>query len=242
MDLAEKEEQEIEVWKCHQGELNLPTMLHKMTEAQRFMREVERFAGVFQGASKVLELGAGQAWGACIIKQRFPHLRVLASDISEHAVACCPSWERVFQVKLDGVFACRSYDIPLAAAAVDLVFCYASAHHFVAHRRTLNEIHRVLTPGGRCLYLFEPACTRLLYPLARWRVTRKRTEVREDVLIYPKLCRIAGDSGFTAQVDFRPVSEGRSLLEANYYFLLSKLPFLQRVLPTCANLVFTKAA
>ena len=242
MDLAQKEQQEIEVWKAHQGRVGLHTLLEKMREAHSFSIELDRFAGVFQGAGRVLELGAGQAWAACIVKQRFPHLQVFASDISEHAVACARSWERIFEVQLDGTFACRSYDIPMETGSLDLVYCYAAAHHFVAHRRTLREIHRVLAPRGRCLYLYEPTCTRLLYRLARWRVTRKRTEVQEDVLIYPKLCGIARELGFAAQVDFRPVYQNRGFLEANYYFLLSKLPFLQRILPACADLVFTKAA
>lgn len=242
MDLAEKEQQEIDVWKAHRGSLNVDTLIQKMKEAESFARELGRYESTFQQATSVLELGAGQAWGACIVKQRFPHLHVFASDISEHAIACAPAWERIFDVKLDRVLPCRSYDIPLDARCLDLVYCYSAAHHFMAHRRTLREIHRVLRPGGQCLYLYEPACTKFFYRLARWRVTRKRTEVQEDVLIYPKLCRIAREFGFETRVDFRPVYQNRGLLETNYYFLLSNLPALQAVLPACANFVFAKAA
>jgi methylase of polypeptide subunit release factors len=61
-----------------------------------FVRTI--WSSAFQQATRVLELGAGQAWAACIVKQRFPHLHVFASDICLYgghvnaAAAACQEW------------------------------------------------------------------------------------------------------------------------------------------------------
>jgi SAM-dependent methyltransferase len=146
----------------------------------------------------------------------------------------------VFDVRLDAAYACTSYETREAPDSVDVVFCFAAAHHFRAHRRTLKEIHRILRPGGVALYLFEPVCPRLLYPLAYRRINRGRPEIEEDVLVWRKLLAIAGECGLQGRVDFFPSTARRRPLAGIYYSVLSRLRFLCQVLPCSANLVFTK--
>ena len=68
-----------------------------------------------------------------MIKERFGQNHVVfGSDISPAAVAESVEWQRVLRQTLDGVFACRSYEIPLTDEAVDLVIVFAAAHHFGA--------------------------------------------------------------------------------------------------------------
>jgi hypothetical protein len=45
-----------------------------------------------------------------------------------------------------------------------LVFAFASAHHFAAHRKTFQELHRVLGPAGQALYFYEPSCHPMFLP------------------------------------------------------------------------------
>jgi SAM-dependent methyltransferase len=146
----------------------------------------------------------------------------------------------VFKVQIDQHYACKSYNIPEEDASLDCVFCFAAAHHFVAHRRTLQEIARVLSPGGNCLYFYEPSCPSFWHPLAYRRVNRKRPEVPEDVLIYSKIRDLASDAGLNYDLQFYPSTLKRGAVETVYYTLLGEIHPLQRLLPCTVNYHFSK--
>ncbi|HEV7703729.1 MAG TPA: methyltransferase domain-containing protein, partial [Gemmatimonadaceae bacterium] len=137
-------------------------------------------------------------------------------------------------------YACRSYDIPEADASLDQIFCFAAAHHFVAHRRTLAEFKRVLKPGGKAFYFYEPATPRYLHAAAKKRVNLKRPHVPEDVLIPSKIRQIAEETGLDCRIDYFPTYKGRGATATAYYLVLGRLRFLQPMLPCTANFTFTK--
>lgn len=244
--LRQRQQIEIDFWRTsptERPEANaIEILIGKMGDAEILLDLVQRYHPLLAGARTIVEFGAGQGWGSCLVKRLFPHAHVTATDISEHAIASVHKWERVFDVRLDRSLACVSYAVPLPDASVDLVFCFAAAHHFVAHRRTLREIHRLLVPGGQCLYLYEPSCRRFLHAAAVRRVNRKRPEVPEDVLVFPTLQAIARNVGLIAEVDFYPSVRRRGPKELLYYSLLRHSPVLQRMLPCTANFHFTRPA
>ena len=244
LDLERRQKLEIEFWRDAPGESpqadSLSNLNNKIGDADVLLACLARHRDRVAARGRVLELGAGQGWAACFYKRLFPDAHVTATDISEFAVQSLPKWERLLQVKIDAAYACRSYETREADASLDQVFCFASAHHFVAHRRTLREIARVLKPGATAFYFYEPATPRWLYPAARWRVNRKRPQVPEDVLITAELRRLAVESGLALEVDYFPSLHKRARLERTYYLLLGRLPFLQRMVPATANFVFTK--
>jgi len=43
---------------------------------------------------------------------------------------------------------CTAHEIPLASNSIDAVICHHSMEHFSSYKRTLDEINRVLKPGG----------------------------------------------------------------------------------------------
>jgi SAM-dependent methyltransferase len=244
-DQQERERLEIAYWQVdpHErpGAFNLDNFLVKMADASVFLSEVRRFDHDFQRASVVLELGGGQLWASCIVKHLYPELTVIGSDISPEAIASVPKWESIFRTEIDQQVACRSYDIPLAANSVDLIFCFQAAHHFGDQRQTLIEASRVLAKGGVLLYLSEPVTSKLFYNAALRRVNRMRPEVREDLLIIPEMTLLAEELGFSLQmlprVDLIHPSLGRVL----YYLGLKAFPPLRKLLPNAACLRFQKA-
>ena len=161
-------------------------LVNKMSDVPTFMEVLQGYlpAHVSAPALRVLELGGGQGCSACLLKRLCPQASVTLTDISSYAVQSAHQWERVFDVKLDAANACTSYETREPPDSVDVVFCFAAAHHFRAHHRTLAEIRRILRPGGVALYLFEPVCPRVLYQLAYRRINRGRPEIEEDVRVW----------------------------------------------------------
>lgn len=244
MQLRQRQAIEIEFWRTSEKESPeadfAEVLVWKMAEAGILLDCIRRYERDFRRAGTVLELGGGQGWGACLVKRLHPNAQVIASDISEWAVASLPKWEHVFSTKVDDFFACTGDDIPLLDDSVDLVFVFAAAHHFGCHRKTLAEIRRVLRPGGRCLYLNEPVCPPPFYKAAVWRVNRKRPEVPEDVLVTSKLLQIGRELGLEAEAHAYPHTMARGAVETVYFGAQRAFPPLARVLPSTANFVFTK--
>ncbi|MDB5047006.1 MAG: SAM-dependent methyltransferase [Fibrobacteres bacterium] len=244
--LESKEAREIDYWRTMPSESpeseDVGTLLNKITDAPNLLECLARFGNVFPEGAEVLELGAGQGWASCLLKRMHPKARFTVSDISEYAVASIHKWEHIFQVKAEKTFACKSYEIPSGDAAFDVIFAFASAHHFGAHRKTLAEIKRVLKPGGQCLYLHEPCCRRWIYKAAHRRVNRTRDTVPEDVIVFPKLVAIAKEAGLEVEFIFTPTLNKRLPFEFLYYFAMRKIPFLQQLLPCTGCFRFVRPA
>ena len=233
---------ELDSWR--DGEATREPLLYLVNSLSKsapvFLELVERYRADFERAHDILELGAGQGWASCILKSRFPPARVIATDYSPDAIGSIGTWERVFDVKVDEARAATSYETGLPDEAVDLVFAYASAHHFVLHRETLREIARVLRPGGTALYLYEPSVRNWIYPIARARIQRTRTDVVEDAINQDKLLTQARAAGLTGELDLWPTMIGRGPLGVLYNAVLLKVPPLRRVAWCTANFRFTK--
>jgi SAM-dependent methyltransferase len=242
--IEEKQRIEIEFWRDSPDESpqadSIDNLANKFSEAQVFLDCLGRYEDTLCKQGRVLELGSGQGWAACIYKKQYPQSQLTVTDISEHAIASVSKWERLLEVKIDACYACKSYEIREDDASIEQVFCFAAAHHFLAHGKTLREIARVLRPGGRAIYFYEPTSPKLLYAPAYWRVNRKRPQVPEDVLITSRLRELAAKAGLGFEVDYYPCLLNRGPVETIYYFALGRIPCLQRLLPCTANLVFTK--
>ncbi|HLI23633.1 MAG TPA: class I SAM-dependent methyltransferase [Acidimicrobiales bacterium] len=239
---GERERQEMAFWTAPEGGrlAALESFTNKMSEARVVYEKLLAYDGLLAAAGTIVEIGGGQCWLSAIVAQQYPGATVIGSDIAPDALRATGEWQRVFQSRLGGAFAARSYQVPLADASVDLLVVFAAAHHFGAHRRTLAEVARVLRPGGHALYLHEPACRPYLYPLARRRVTAKRPVVAEDVLRYPEIRRLAAEAGLQCEVRFAPTTTYRGAVETVYYLMLGKAPLLCKVLPCSVDIVFTK--
>jgi SAM-dependent methyltransferase len=242
---AHRERLEIDYWSQSTEEApgsdSLDAFTNKMAEARVVLEKLDSYAEHFHEANTILEIGGGQCWISCMIKKQFGADKVVVgSDIAPEAVASLPEWERIFLLDLDGAAACRSYELPLRAESVDLVVVFAAAHHFGAHGRTLAELSRVLTPGGRVMYLHEPGCRRYIHWLARRRVMAKRPVVPEDVLVYRRLAQLAARNGLATDVIFAPTTTYRAAFETIYYLVLRRVRLLQHVLPCSVDIIFTK--
>lgn len=248
-NLNEKEHRDIEA-KRHFAEAALDDLelIHfkalKAGELDLFRRHVTRYFDIFKVSNVIVELGGGSGWAAYYIKRLFNMAKVFTTDIAPGVVCIHKCWESFFYSKIDGAYCARSYDLPFESGSVDLAFCFQAAHHFGKHRRTFEELKRVLRPGGTVLYLDEPVCGRSVYALAHRRVNRRLEEdgVPEDVLIYSELMRLSNTLGFKASITMDPHQINRSGWAALYFKLISLMPASQRFLPTTADLRFDVSA
>ncbi len=243
-NIEAKQKIEIEFWRDSKDESpesdSIYNIINKVSDAGVFLDCLKRHENKLAISGKILELGAGQGWASCVYKRIFPRTHVTVTDISEFAIMSLHKWERLFEVKVDNSYACTSYETNERDASIDQIFCFAAAHHFLAHKRTLHEISRVLKPGGMAFYFYEPATPKYLYSLAHWRVNRKRPQVPEDVLITSELHKLAQSNGLDLDVDYYPSLTKRGAFETVYFFILGQLPVLQRILPCSAIFIFTK--
>jgi len=232
---------ELALWDHLKDQDWLGNLSNKLSELRWLLPKFSSYDGTFRNASAVLELGGGEGWASCVVKRLYPELHVTASDISDSAVSGIGRWERIFESTVDARFACKSYSVPLPDNSVDLIFSFQAAHHFHLQVETLKEVARILKPGGVCMYLHEPSCRKYIYPLAKWRVNKKRPECPEDLLVFEDLRNAAANLGFRLEVVYSTTTLNRGVIEGLYYKVLSMFPALCRLLPCTADFIFTKA-
>ncbi len=244
--IMDRREAELRFWREdpyeRPGTRSIQNIVNKAGEARIFLSKLETYASYFKAAPVVLELAGGQLWASTLVKHFHPTARVVGSDLSADAIASRALWRNIYGADVDEAFACSSDAIPLESSSVDLVFTFQAAHHFGRHRSTLLEIARVLKPGGWALYLSEPVCQPWIYKAAHRRVNRKRPVVPEDVLVYRKLEQLGRAAGLSVETRFAPSTVDRQGLASLYYASFSLVPFLQYILPCCADFVITKPA
>ena len=94
-----------------------------------------------EGASDVLELGAGTGILTRLLAERVAHVTAVEPDDRMRAVLAAT------EVSVE-VVAGNAEKIPAAASSVDVVIAQ-SAWHWVDEERAVPEVARVLRPGGR---------------------------------------------------------------------------------------------
>ena len=101
---------------------------------------------------RVLDFGCGDGATEVFIQKYFPAMMVEGIDVSEKSIqeASKKNIPRTSFTHYNG------HTIPFEDACFDIVFVAAVFHHvrFEHHAQMINEIYRVLKPGGR-LYFFE---------------------------------------------------------------------------------------
>jgi malonyl-CoA O-methyltransferase len=101
--------------------------------------------GQLNDAKRVLDAGCGKGRYAALIKQSMPQVEVHAVDVSPEMLRHVPA----------GIYThCASIqDLPYPDASFDLVYCVETLEHAPNPEAALNEMTRVLAPGGRLVII-----------------------------------------------------------------------------------------
>ena len=112
-------------------------------------REAARLTAGHPSGAAVLEVAPGPGFQAVEIASAAP-VRVTGLDISHTMVEIATETARRAGVEVEF----RQGDVsamPFAAACFDLIVCQAAFKNFRQPQAALNEMHRVLRPGGRAV-------------------------------------------------------------------------------------------
>jgi ubiquinone/menaquinone biosynthesis C-methylase UbiE len=119
-----------------------------MAEFQRLARE---FAAGLPNGARVLEVAPGPGFLSVALAKLGPY-EVTGVDISESFVRMASEHARKEGAYVQFVHGSAS-DLPLDAASFDLIVCRAAFKNFSEPLRAINEMHRVLKPGGQALII-----------------------------------------------------------------------------------------
>lgn len=198
------------------------------------------------GTEKILEMGAGQGWASVLLKSKYPNSYVVASDLVPAALYFCTNYEKLLNSYVDEKWAFNCRDIPFEDNRFDRIFTIAAFHHFGENNdysKVIKEMVRILKPQGKIVLLYEPSSPNYLYDLAYKRVNKRNAldGVDEDVLILSKIQASVKEVNCKIRVDFFPEFAHRDSFGSTlYYYFLSKLGILSKLLVSTVNIVIEK--
>lgn len=106
--------------------------------------------GISDGRLRILDVGCGTGVFAARIREALPQAKVWGVDLVAAMLARGRSrWlaERGHVAPVQG----DSERLPFPDGVFDVVTCTNSFHHYPHQQRAVNEMHRVLRPGGRLI-------------------------------------------------------------------------------------------
>jgi ubiquinone/menaquinone biosynthesis C-methylase UbiE len=131
----------------------LATWYAKITrkDLAEFEREASELAATLPPNARVLEIAPGPGYLSVALAKLGP-FKVTGLDISQSFVQMASQYAKREGVTARFIHGSAS-DIPLEDGLFDLVVCRAAFKNFSQPLAALNEMHRVLKPGGRALII-----------------------------------------------------------------------------------------
>jgi ubiquinone/menaquinone biosynthesis C-methylase UbiE len=104
-------------------------------------------------ACRVLEVGCGRGAGACLLLEQFQPALLHALDLDHKMIRQAHGYLNPVQLQKISLLVGDACALPYADESLDAVFGFGVLHHLPDWRAGLNEIARVLKPGG--IYFLE---------------------------------------------------------------------------------------
>ncbi len=148
---------------------------------------------------RLIDIGCGPGAFLCAVQKRFPEIQLNALDLSEEMIQ--ETRERL--ARSAAATAGDAEHMPLASGQYDIVTCNMSIHHYPHPQDAVNEMHRILAPGGTLL-LNDMDCAAPIRVLANWAFPRLPGG---DVKMYTRqeITQMIQKAGFV-RWDYRKIS------------------------------------
>jgi len=106
--------------------------------------------------SPYLEIGSEHCLRPALLESKFK-AKGFATDISLYSLMEAPRFARIFKFKkTPQAILADAYNLPFKSNSFPFIFIYETLHHFPNPKPVLEEIKRVLAPGGACLIGADP--------------------------------------------------------------------------------------
>ena len=112
---------------------------------------------------RLIDIGCGPGAFLCLVEAAFPDIQLNALDISPEMIR--ETRERLADTAIATVG--DSERMPLRDAQYQVVTCNMSIHHYPHPQLAMNEMYRILEPGGTLL-LNDMDCIAPIRALANW--------------------------------------------------------------------------
>ena len=126
------------------------------------MKEIKRFR-----PASLIDIGCGSGGFLCAVQKCFPDIQLNALDLSEEMVRETQERLGPSAVAIVG----DSERMPLESEQYEIVTCNMSIHHYPHAQDAVNEMYRILKPGGTLL-LNDMDCASPIRALANWAFPR----------------------------------------------------------------------
>lgn len=136
--------------------------------------------------SPYLEIGSEHCLRPALLESKFDAIGI-ACDISFYSLANARKYLKLFALeKIPKRICADAYNLPFRSNSFPFIFIYETLHHFPHPKPILDEIYRVLSPGGTLLIGAEPIKQSLIIPI--WRRPNKLRaweKILKFILILP---------------------------------------------------------
>lgn len=117
--------------------------------------------------SNYLEIGAENCERAMVLNIKFK-VRGIASDLSLPSLKAASGFTKPLGFrKTPKRLVCNTYHLPYKNNSLPFVFCYQTLHHFPNPKPVIDEIYRILEPGG--YFFFDEEPVKQILNLNLWR-------------------------------------------------------------------------
>jgi ubiquinone/menaquinone biosynthesis C-methylase UbiE len=140
------------------------------------MERIEREASILAG-KHLLEIGCGMGYDSLEFLKR--GVRVTATDLTPNAVAITRRHFELMGVRAEEVRTANALDLPFPDNSFDAVWANGVLHVTGDTFRAIQEVCRVLKPGGRAIishFYLKPSWMYLLHRLGRENIEHKEED------------------------------------------------------------------
>ena len=155
----------------------------------------------------MIELGCGPGFYACRFAERFPEMRTTGIDLSKNLLSRARS--RAAQMKLTNAsfHLADVHALPASVGEVDVIVI--SRLFLVVPNRdaVMQEVFRVLRPGGKCFVAEPVSSARTQFPLSAMWMLAKLTSFAKVPYVEPHRVTTMSEDEFHALVYSQPWSD-----------------------------------